>query len=168
MQVSEFPRAVAAACRRINTWPDGRGHDRLHDRTRSPASAPVTCCPGCHLWRIRSHSRNRARATARRIQKPVAALDPRVAPRVYERDGFVNHVVDLLRTRVTSRDRAGRLRQCSRTAAMPVCVSSMSLHRNCTDRVEQAQQLVQPDRTPALTERRPQLLGRHATKSEDE
>ena len=90
---------------------------------------------------------------------PVAALDPRVEPRVHERDGFV---VTLWTYHEPATPRevspAGyahaleRLHAGMRTLDVPT--------PRFTDRVEQAQQLVaSPDRTPALADGDRELLG---------
>jgi Ser/Thr protein kinase RdoA (MazF antagonist) len=91
---------------------------------------------------------------------PVAALDPRVDPRVYERDGFAvtlwtYYVPAAPPGEVSPADYAGaleRLHAGLRTLDIPA--------PHFTDRVEQAQQLVASrDRTPALAEADRELLG---------
>jgi aminoglycoside phosphotransferase (APT) family kinase protein len=90
---------------------------------------------------------------------PVAALDPRVEPRVYERDGFVvtlwTYYEPAARPEVSSADYANaleRLHASMRKLDVPA--------PHFTDRVEQAQQLVASrDRTPALAEADRELLG---------
>jgi hypothetical protein len=91
---------------------------------------------------------------------PVAALEPRVDPRVYERDGFAvtlwTYYVPAAPPReVPPADYAGaleRLHAGLRKLDVPA--------PHFTDRVEQAQQLVASrDRTPALAEADRELLG---------
>ncbi len=100
---------------------------------------------------------------ARRLAEsgsPVAALDPRVEPRVHERDGFVvtlwtyyepatPHVV----SPADYADALGRLHAGLRRLDVPA--------PHFTDRVEQAQRLVASrDHTPALADTDRELLGR--------
>ncbi len=91
---------------------------------------------------------------------PVAALEPRVDPRVYERDGFAvtlwTHYVPAASPREIPpddyADALKRLHAGLRTLDIPV--------PHFTDRVEQAQQLVADrDRTPALAGADRELLG---------
>jgi hypothetical protein len=90
---------------------------------------------------------------------PVAALEPRVEPRVYERDGFVvtlwTYYEPARPPAVSPADYADaleRLHAGMRTLDVPA--------PHCTDRVEEAQCLVaSPDRTPALDDADRQLLG---------
>ncbi|MDW5322657.1 hypothetical protein [Plantactinospora sp. KLBMP9567] len=90
---------------------------------------------------------------------PVAALEPRVEPRVYERAGFVVTLWTYYKP-ATSRevspadyaDALGRLHAGMRNLDVPM--------PHFTDRVEQAQQLVASrDRTPALADADRELLG---------
>jgi hypothetical protein len=90
---------------------------------------------------------------------PVAALDPRVEPRVYERDGFAvtlwTHYEAASPAEVSPAAYASalaRLHDGMRTLDIPA--------PHFTDRVEQAQQLVADrDRTPALASADRELLG---------
>ena len=92
------------------------------------------------------------------FDSPVAALEPRVEPRVYERDGFVvtlwTYYEPVTRREVSPTDYAnalGRLHTGMRKLDVPT--------PHVTDRVEQAQQLVADrDRTPALAEADRELL----------
>jgi len=90
---------------------------------------------------------------------PVAALEPRVEPRVYERDGFAvtlwTYYEPVSRQEVSPADYASaleRLHAGMRELDVPA--------PHFTDRVEQAQQLVASrDRTPALAHADRELLG---------
>ena len=90
---------------------------------------------------------------------PVAALEPRVEPRVYERDGFVitlwtyyEPAPPLWVSPADYADGLERLHAGMRTLDVPA--------PHFTDRVEEAQHLVaSPDRTPALADADRQLLG---------
>ena len=90
---------------------------------------------------------------------PVAALEPRVEPRVYEPDGFVitlwTYYEPAQPPAVSPADYASaleRLHAGMRTLDIPA--------PHFTDRVEEAQCLVEsPDRTPALADADRQLLG---------
>ena len=90
---------------------------------------------------------------------PVAALEPRVEPRVYERDGFVitlwtyyEPAPPLWVSPADYADALERLHAGMRTLDVPA--------PHFTDRVEEAQHLVaSPDRTPALADADRQLLG---------
>ncbi len=90
---------------------------------------------------------------------PVAALEPRVDPRVYERDGFAvtlwTYYEPGAPREVSPADYAsalGRLHAGMRKLDVPA--------PHFTDRVEQAQQLVASrDRTPALADADRELLG---------
>jgi Ser/Thr protein kinase RdoA (MazF antagonist) len=90
---------------------------------------------------------------------PVAALEPRVEPRVHERDGFLvtlwTYYEPVTHREVSSADYAdalGRLHGGMRKLDVPT--------PHFTDRVEQAQQLVASrDHTPALADADRELLG---------
>jgi len=92
-------------------------------------------------------------------ESPVAALDPRVEPRVYERDGFVvtlwTYYEPATPREVSPADYANaleRLHAGMRKLDVPT--------PHFTDRIEQAQQLVASrDRTPALVDADRELLG---------
>jgi thiamine kinase-like enzyme len=94
-----------------------------------------------------------------RSGSPVAALDPRVEPGVYERDGFVvtlwTYYEPVTPREVSPTDYAnalGRLHAGMRKLDVPA--------PHFTDRVEQAQQLVASrDHTPALADADRELLG---------
>jgi Ser/Thr protein kinase RdoA (MazF antagonist) len=90
---------------------------------------------------------------------PVAALEPRVEPRVYERDGFVvtlwTYYEPVTPREVSPADYANALER--------LHAGMSKLHvpaPHFTDRVEQAQQLVAShDHTPALADADRELLG---------
>jgi hypothetical protein len=90
---------------------------------------------------------------------PVAALEPRVEPRGYERDGFVVTLWTYYEpapppavSPVDYADALERLHAGMRTLDVPA--------PHFTDRVEQAERLVaRPDRTPALADADRELLG---------
>jgi thiamine kinase-like enzyme len=92
-------------------------------------------------------------------ESPVAALEPRVEPRVYERDGFVvtlwTYYEPATPQEVSPADYAKaleRLHAGMRKLDVPT--------PHFTDRIEQAQQLVASrDRTPALVDADRELLG---------
>jgi aminoglycoside phosphotransferase (APT) family kinase protein len=92
-------------------------------------------------------------------ESPVAALEPRVEPRVYERDGFVvtlwTYYESATSREVSPADYANalwRLHAGMRKLDVPT--------PHFTDRVEQAQQLVASrDHTPALADADRELLG---------
>ncbi|HEY0696138.1 MAG TPA: aminoglycoside phosphotransferase family protein [Kribbella sp.] len=92
-------------------------------------------------------------------ESPVAALEPRVEPRVYERDGFVvtlwTYYEPATPQEVSPADYAKaleRLHAGMRNLDVPT--------PHFTDRIEQAQQLVASrDRTPALVDADRELLG---------
>ena len=93
---------------------------------------------------------------------PVAALEPRVEPRVYERDGFVvtlwTYYEPATPREVSPADYADaleRLHAGMRRLDVPT--------PHFTDRVEEAQRLVASrDHTPALADADRELLGDHA------
>ena len=99
---------------------------------------------------------------ARRLAEsgcPVAALEPRVEPRVYERDGFVVTLWTYYEP-VTSREvsPAGYAHALERLHAGMRTIDVQTPH--FTDRVESAQQLLASrDRTPALADADRRLLG---------
>jgi Ser/Thr protein kinase RdoA (MazF antagonist) len=162
MQASEFPRAVAAAMSTASSL--GLTVEDtivLHDSN----ALTVRLLPCDVLARVAPVAHQVARFEIELAQRlaesgsPVAALDPRVAPRVHERDGFVitlwTYYEPVPRQEIAPADYAKaleRLHAGMRKLDIPT--------PHCTDRVEQAQQLVASrDRTPALTDADRQLLG---------
>jgi len=162
MQASEVQRAVAAAVSTASSL-DLAVDDAIvvHDSNR----LTVRLLPCDVLARVAPVAHQVAQFEVELAQRlaesgsPVAALDPRVEPRVYERDGFVvtlwTYYEPATPQEVSPADYAnvlGRLHAGMRTldVAAP----------RFTDRVEQAQQLVASrDLTPALADADRELLG---------
>jgi hypothetical protein len=162
MQASEVPRAIAAALSTASTLGLAAGDAIiLQDSNR----LTVRLLPCDVLARVAPVAHQAARLEielARRLAasgSPVAALEPRVEPRVHERDGFVitlwRYYEPATPPDVAPADYAHaleRLHAGMRTIDVP------TLH--VTDRVEQARRLVASrDRTPALADADRQLLG---------
>ena len=162
MQASEVQRAVAAAMSTASSL-DLTVDDAvvLHDSNK----LTVRLLPCDVLARVAPVARQVAQFEVELAQRlaesesPVAALDPRVEPRVYERDGFVVTLWTYYEP-ATSREVSpagyatvlGRLHAGLRTLDVPA--------PHFTDRVEQAQQLVASrDHTPALADADRELLG---------
>jgi len=162
MQASEVPRARAAAMLAASSL-DLRVDDAivLHDSNKLtlrllPCDVVARVAPVAHqVAQVEI-------VLAQRLAKsgsPVAALDPRVEPRVYERDGFVvtlwTYYEPAAPREVSPADYAnalGRLHAGLRKLDIPA--------PHFTDRVEQAQQLVASrDHTPALADADRELLG---------
>ena len=144
MQASELPRAIAAAMSTVSSL--GLAVDDaivLHDSNK----LTVRLLPCDVLARVAAAADQVAQFEIELAQRlaasgcPVATLEPRVAPRVYERDGFV---VTLWTYYEPATPRAAspanyaraleRLHVGMRTLAIPT--------PHFTDRVDQAQQLV--------------------------
>lgn len=162
MQVSEVPRAVAAAMSTASSL--GLTVDDalvLHDSNK----LTLRLLPCDVLARVAPVAQQVARfevELARRLAEagcPVAALEPRVEPRVHERDGFVvtlwTYYEPVTPREVPSADYAralGRLHAGMRELDVPT--------PHFTDRVERARHLVADrDRTPALADADRELLG---------
>ena len=162
MQASEVPRAMAAATSTASSL-DLTADDAivLHDSNK----LTLRLLPCDVLARVAPAADQVARFEVELAQRlaeagcPVAALDPRVDPRVYERDGFVltlwTYYEPAAPLEVSPADYASaleRLHAGMRTLDIPA--------PHFTDRVEQAQQLVaRRDRTPALARADRELLG---------
>ncbi|MER6109743.1 phosphotransferase enzyme family protein [Streptomyces hirsutus] len=162
MQASEVPRAVAAA--RSTASSLGLTVDDalvLHDSNK----LTLRLLPCDVLARVAPVAQQVARFEIELAQLlaesgcPVAALEPRVEPRVHERDGFVV-TLWTYHEPVTSREvppadyahALERLHAGMRKLDVPT--------PHFTDRVEQARQLVADrDRTPALADADRELLG---------
>ena len=90
---------------------------------------------------------------------PVAALEPRVEPRVYERDGFDDDLVDLLRGRWLLTWTHQAHTQTRSIACTPACEASRSRRRTSWTESQRLQRLVtHRDETPALAEADRHLL----------
>ncbi|WP_428936294.1 phosphotransferase [Streptomyces sp. ACT015] len=163
MQVSEVPRATAAASSVAVSL--GLPVDAtlvLQDSDK----LTLRLLPCDVVARVAPAARQVARfevELARRLAAvgaPIAALDPRVAPRVHERDGFVvtlwTHHPPATPHGVAPADYADALRRLHagmREVDVPA--------PHFTDRVDQARRLVADrDRTPALADPDRELLGR--------
>ncbi|MDH2428392.1 aminoglycoside phosphotransferase family protein [Sphaerisporangium sp. TRM90804] len=162
MQASEFSRAVAAAESTASSL-GLTADDAVVLQNSSKLTLRLLPCDV--LARVAPVARQVARfeiELARRLaesESPVAALDPRVEPRVYERDGFVvtlwTYYEPVTHREVPPADYADaldRLHAGMRKLDVPA--------PHFTDRVEQAQRLVASrDRTPRLTDADRELLG---------
>ncbi|AKZ60130.1 putative antibiotic resistance protein [Streptomyces ambofaciens ATCC 23877] len=163
MQGSQFSRAVAAA--RDTASSLGLEADDavvLHDSNK----LTLRLLPSDVLARVAPVAQQVARFEvdlALRLAEagcPVAALDPRVEPRVHERDGFVvtlwTHYEPVTPREMPPADYAGalgRLHAGMRRLDVPT--------PHFTDRVEQARRLLTDrDRTPALADADRELLTR--------
>ncbi|MFD5658227.1 phosphotransferase enzyme family protein [Streptomyces hirsutus] len=162
MQASEVPRAVAAA--RSTASSLGLTVDDalvLHDSNKLtlrllPCDVLARVAPAAH--QVAQFEVELARRLAE-SGCPVAALEPRVEPRVHERDGFVV-TLWTYHEPVTSREvsPAGYAHALERLHAGMRELDVPTPH--FTDRVEQARQLVaNRDRTPALADVDRELLG---------
>ncbi|MGW0950131.1 phosphotransferase enzyme family protein [Streptomyces sp. NPDC002623] len=162
MRASEFPRAVAAAMSIASSL--GLTVDDaivLHDSNK----LTLRLLPCDVLARVAPVAQQVAQFEVELAQRlaesgcPVAALEPRVEPRVHERDGFVvtlwTYYEPVTPHEVSPADYAHaleRLHAGMRKLDVPT--------PHFTDRVEQAQQLVaNRDRTPALADADRELLG---------
>src|SRR5215469_12661116 len=162
MHVSEVPRAVAAAMS-IASSLDLTVDDAivLHDSNK----LTLRLLPCDVLARVAPVAHQVSQFEIELAQRlagsgcPVAALEPRADPRVYERDGFVvtlwTYYEPAAPPEASLADYAsalGRLHAGMRKLDIPA--------PHFTDRVEQAQQLVASrDRTPALADADRELLG---------
>ena len=161
MQASEVPRAVAAAM----STASGLGltvEDAivLHDSNR----LALRLLPCDSLARVAPVAHQAARFEVDLAQRlveiasPVAALEPRVEPRVYERDGFVvtlwTYYEPLSPREVSPADYANALER------LHVGMRKLDVATpHFTDRVAEAQQLVASrDLTPALADADRELL----------
>ncbi|GGU09027.1 phosphotransferase enzyme family protein [Streptomyces coeruleorubidus] len=162
MQASEVPRAVAAAMSIASSL--GLTADDamvLHDSNK----LTLRLLPCDVLARVAPVADQVARFEVELAQRlaesgcPVAALDPRVEPRVHERDGFVvtlwTYYEPVPSREVSPADYAHAL-ELLHAGMRKLDVPTPHF----TDRVEQAQQLVaNHDRTPALADADRELLG---------
>jgi hypothetical protein len=162
MQASESSRAVAAAVAVVSAL--GLTVDDaivLHDSNK----LTVRLLPCDVLARVAPVANQVAQFEVELAQRltesecPVAGLDPRVQPRVYERDGFVvtlwTYYEPATGREVSPADYASALERLH--AGMRTLDVSTP---HFTDRVEQCQQLMASrDRTPALADADRELLG---------
>ena len=162
MQASEVPRAVAAAMSTASSL-DLTVDDAIvvHDSNK----LTLRLLPCDVLARVAPVAQQVAQLEVELAQRlaesgcPVAALEPRVEPRVYERDGFVvtlwTYYEPVAPREISPADYADaleRLHAGMRKLDVPT--------PHFTDRVEQAQQLVaNRDHTPALADADRELLG---------
>ena len=162
MRASEIPRAVAAAMSTASslglTVDDAIVIQDSNTLTLRllPCDVLARVAPVAH--QVAQFEIDLARRLAE-SGSPVAALEPRVEPRVYERDGFVITLWTYYQP-VPTRDipPADYARALERLHAGMRTVDVPTPH--FTDRVEEAQQLVASrDRAPALAEADRELLG---------
>ena len=159
MQASVVSRAVAAAVSTPITRHEGPDAIVFIIRKAHSASAAVMFCPGGNLSLSVAQFEVELAQRLAESECPVAALEPRVAPRVYERDGFVvtlwTYYEPVTSREVSPADYANaleRLHAGMRELDVPT--------PHFTDRVDSAQQLVASrDRTPALADDDRELLG---------
>jgi hypothetical protein len=162
MQTSEVPRAVAAATG-IATELGLKSTDAtvLHDSNRL-ALRLLPCDVLARVAHVGHQVRQFEVELAQRLAEtgsPVGTVEPRVAPRVYERDGFVvtlwTYYGPVATGEVSPADYAHAL---ERLHAGMRKLDVTTPH--FTDRVAEAQQLVASrDRTPALADADRELLG---------
>jgi thiamine kinase-like enzyme len=162
MQASEVPRAVAAAMSTASSL-DLIVDDAivLHDSNRLTVRL-LPCDVVAQVAPVAHQVAQLEVELAQRLAEsgcPLAALEPRVEPRVYERDGFVvtlwTYYEPVTSREVSPADYATaleRLHAGMRKIDIPT--------PHFTDRVDSAQQLVASrDRTPALADADRELLG---------
>jgi aminoglycoside phosphotransferase (APT) family kinase protein len=162
MQASEVSRAVAAAISTVSSL-DLTVDDAivLHDSNK----LTLRLLPCDVLARVAPLAHQDAQFEVELAQRlaesgcPVAALEPRVEPHVYERDGFLvtlwTYYEPVASQEVSPADYANALQRLH-AGMRKLNVSTPHF----TDRVDAAQQLVASrDRTPALAETDRKLLG---------
>ena len=162
MQASEMSRAVAAAMSTASAL-DLKSTDAivLHNSNKLtlrllPCDVLARIAPAAH--QVAQFEVELAQRLAE-TESPVGALEPRVEPRVYERDGFVvtlwTYYEPVATGAVSSADYANAL---ERLHAGMRKLDVTTPH--FTDRVAEAQELVASrDRTPALADADRELLG---------
>jgi aminoglycoside phosphotransferase (APT) family kinase protein len=162
MQASEASRAMAAAMSTASSL-DLTVDDTivLHDSNK----LTLRLLPCDVLARVAPEAHQVSQFEVELAQRlggsgcPVAVLEPRAEPLVYERDGFVvtlwTYYEPAAPREVSPADYAGAL------ARLHAGMRKLDIPApHFTDRVEQAQQLVaSPDRTPALADADRELLG---------
>jgi len=160
MHASEVPRAVAAAMSAASAL-DLAVDDAivLHDSNRLavrlvPCDVLARVARGAH--QVAQFEVELAQLLAE-TESPVAALEPRVEPCVYERDGFVVTLWTYYEPGTPERSPADYASALERLHAGMRRLDVTTPH--FTDRVAQAQQLVASrDRTPALADADRELL----------
>jgi Ser/Thr protein kinase RdoA (MazF antagonist) len=175
MEASAIPRAMAAA-KAIAASSDLTVNDAiiLHDSNKLTLRL-LPCDVLARVARAEPGALQAAQFEVDLAQRladsgcPVAALEPRVDPRVYEREGFVvtlwTYYEPATSQAVTPAEYARaleRLHAGMRTVAISnLAISNLAISTpHFTDRVEQAQQLVASrDHTPALADADRMLLG---------
>ncbi|MEO6088033.1 MAG: aminoglycoside phosphotransferase family protein [Umezawaea sp.] len=160
MQASEFQRAVTAA-RSIAASVDLEVDDVVVVQNSNKLTLRLVPCDV--LARVAPVADQVAQVEIELAQRlagsPVAVLEPRVEPRVYERDSFVvtlwTYYESATHPEVSPADYADALRR------LHVGMGELDVPTpHFTDRVEQAQRLVaNRDRTPALADVDRELLG---------
>ena len=162
MQTSEFRRAMAAA-KSVASALGLTADDAivLHDSNK----LTLRLLPGDVVARVAPVGHQVAQFEIELAQllaasgSPVAALEARVEPRVYERDGFAITLWTYYEPAAAWRGLTSRLRPCARAAARGLRTLDIPAP-HFSDRVEQAQQLVADrDRTPALADGDREFLG---------
>ena len=165
MQSSEVPRAMAAAMSTVSSL-DLTVDDAivLHDSNRLTLRL-LPCDVLARVAPVAPVAHQGAQFEVELAQRlaesgcPVAALEPRVDPRVYERDGFVvtlwTYYEPAKPRKVPPADYASALER------LHVGMRKLDIPTpHFTDRVEQAQQLVASrDQTPALADADREVLG---------
>ena len=136
MEPTDLARAINAATS-IASALDLTATTRSFFTTRT--SSRCGCCratslPESHMSGRRSHSsRSSLAQRLAETESPVAALEPRVEPRVYERDGFAVTLWTYYEPVTTGESHQPTTRMRS-SGCMPACGSSMSRRR--TSRIE--------------------------------
>jgi aminoglycoside phosphotransferase (APT) family kinase protein len=162
MQAAEVSRAVAAAMSTASSL-----GLTVHDATvvHNSNKLSVRLLPCDVLARVAPVAQQVAHLEVELAQRlaatgsPIAALDPRVQPRVYQRDGFVITLWTYYEPATPGQiSSAGYARALHRLHAGLRTIDVPTPH--FTDRIEQAQQLVASrDHTPALGDADRELLG---------
>jgi hypothetical protein len=161
MEVPEVRRAVAAATSIASALALRVDDARVLHNSNKLALHLLPCNVFARVAHVGHHVAPFEIELAQRLtdnESPVAALEPRVEPRVYERDGFVvtlwTYYEALTHGEVSPADYANAL---ARLHAGMLMLDIAAPH--FTDRVEEAQQLVgRPDLTPALADPDRELL----------
>ncbi|MFF4616131.1 phosphotransferase enzyme family protein [Nonomuraea jabiensis] len=162
MQASEVPRAAAAAMSIASSLGLAVGDAIVLQDSNKLTLRLLPCDVLARVAPVADQVAQFEVELAQRLAEsgcPVAALEPRVEPRVHERDGFVvtlwTYYEPVTPREVSPADYAnalGRLHAGMRELDLPT--------PHFTDRVEQARQLVaNRDRTPALADADRELLG---------